>query len=77
MARYVLRCRGPGAAGEVAHIERSLRVVDRAGDAPGRGRRAGVGQVMAFPAWVARRRRRSVLPPTPLCSATRPDRSQP
>ena len=32
MTRYVLRYRGPGRApvGEVAHIERSLRVVDRA-----------------------------------------------
>ena len=31
MTRYVLRYRGPGRApvGEVAHIERSLRVVDR------------------------------------------------
>ena len=45
MTRYVLRYRGPGRApvGDVAHIERSFRVVDR-----------GVSQVMAgLPAWVA------------------------
>ena len=34
MTRYVLRYQGPGRApvGDVAHIERSLRVLDRAPD---------------------------------------------
>jgi hypothetical protein len=57
MNRYVLRYRGPGRApvGEVAHIERSLRVVDRA---PGmllvEGTGAGVTRVMAgLDRWVA------------------------
>ena len=57
MTRYVLRYRGSGRApaGEVAHIERSLRIVDRA---PGmllvEGSAPGVSQVMAgLPAWVA------------------------
>jgi len=57
MTRYVLRYRGPGRApvGEVAHIERLLRVVDRA---PGmllvEGTGAGVTRVMAgLDRWVA------------------------
>jgi len=57
MTRYVLRYCGPGRApvGEVAHIERSLRVVDRS---PGmllvEGSGPGVSRVMAgLPGWVA------------------------
>lgn len=57
MTRYVLRYRGPGRApvGEVAHIERSLRVVDRARDMLlVEGSAPGIRQVMAgLPAWVA------------------------
>jgi hypothetical protein len=57
MTRYVLRYRGSGRApvGDVAHIERSLRVLDRAPDmllveATG----SGVHRVMAgLPSWVA------------------------
>lgn len=57
MTRYVLRYRGPGRApvGEVAHIERSLRIVDRT---PGmflvEGSGPSIRRVMAgLPSWVA------------------------
>ncbi len=57
MSRYVLRYRGAGQppAGELAHIERSLRVVDRSPrmllvEDSGRS----LGQVLAaLPGWVA------------------------
>lgn len=57
MTRYVLRYHGPGRAplGEVAHIERSLRIVDRT---PGmilvEGSAPSIRRVMAgLPSWVA------------------------
>ena len=57
MTRYVLRYRGPGRAptAEVAHIERSLRVIDRtSGMFLVEGSAPSIRRVMAgLPGWVA------------------------
>ena len=68
MTRYVIRYEGPGRApvGEVARIERSLRVLDRGRDmflVEGSG--PGVGRVLAgLPRWVAAKETAMPLPAT-------------